>query len=125
MLPNAQLLAAQPQLPLVALLQSSDRYAARSEPSTPSLFARALTLSAPCVGVLRKSLHAYVTMPMRTSSAAPSTSLDLRSVFMVGPLEGGADADGDCPAGRIDPDVDVPELIPDVARRPGEGARRQ
>src|SRR6266566_6755294 len=125
MLANAQLLAAHPQLPLVALLQSSDRYSAISDPSTPALVARAFSSSVPCAGVSRKFLHAYVIAPIKANTAAPSTSLDLSKFFIVEPLEGGADPDRECPVGRIDSDINVAELIPDVTRRAREGPRRQ
>src|SRR5207249_890813 len=88
MLPNGQLLAAHPQLPLVALLQSSERYVAISAPSTPILLVNAFTSNVPCAGVSRKPLHAYAAAPRTTTAAAaPSTSRDLSDVFIVpGPL---------------------------------------
>src|SRR5882672_8489104 len=96
-----------------------------SAPSTPLLVAKAFSSNVPCAGVLRKSLHAYMTPASKASNAVPSTSLDLSNVFIVSPLECGAETDRERPAGRIHSYVNIAELVPDVAGGPGEGPRRQ
>src|SRR6266850_680541 len=96
-----------------------------SAPSTPLLVAKAFSSNVPCAGVLRKSLHAYSTLADKASNAVPSTSLDLSNVFIVSPLECGAETDSERSAARIDTDVDVAELVADVAGCSGERPRRQ
>ena len=54
------MLAAQPHEPAELLLQSSDRYAAISAPSTPAGVASETSSTAPCGGTSRKPLQAKV-----------------------------------------------------------------
>jgi hypothetical protein len=84
-LPHTQLLAAHPQLGLVAVVQSRVRYAAMSVPSTPLLVTSAVSSRVPWAGVSRKSEQLYVTAPASTTSAVPPTSFHRKSVFIVGP----------------------------------------
>src|SRR2546426_12330155 len=84
MLPNGQLLAAHPQLPLVALLQSSEGYVAISAPSTPILLVNAFTSNVPCGAAFRKTLHADGAAPRPTATAgAPRTQRGLSDVFIL------------------------------------------
>src|SRR2546423_15526075 len=72
-LPKAQLLAAQPQLLLVLAVQSSVRYAAMSDPSTPVGFASVFASNAPCGSDAedRKSLQPYTVAVARITNAVP------------------------------------------------------
>src|SRR6267378_2421076 len=131
MSPNVQLLAAHPHDP-TASEQSSMRYVAISEPSTPACVRSAFASSVPCAGVSRKFLHAYVMTPRRAKHAVPSTSLDLSNVFIVpsprekdDPLECGADAHGNRSVARINALIDAACLVADIARRAEDRDRRQ
>ena len=70
-LPHTQLLAAHPHEPAELLLQSSDRYAAMREPSTPAFDSSDGCSTAPWAGMSRKSLQAYASPAATVTPAIP------------------------------------------------------
>src|SRR6266478_5942519 len=128
MLPHTQLLAAHPQpKSSVWSVQSSVRYAAMRDPSTPARFASVVEFNVPCgaAALLRKSLQPYRKAIARISTAAPRSSgfLDTVVIFVYSlgkgeSLERGDYADAEYSVGRIHPDVNTQELIPNIARCP-------
>src|SRR5258706_9046632 len=97
------------------------------DPSTPARFASVVEFNVPCgaAALLRKSLQPYRKAIARISTAAPRSSgfLDTVVIFVYSlgkgeSLERGDYADAEYSVGRIHPDVNTQELIPNIARCP-------
>src|SRR5882724_3846010 len=75
-LDHTQLLAAHPQFALVAVVQSSVRYAAMSVPSTPPRLASVCSFKTPCGSAAsdKKFLQPYSVAVARLSDAVPTSN---------------------------------------------------
>src|SRR6266516_3543207 len=131
-LPHTQLLAAHPHEPAELLLQSSDRYAAMREPSTPALTPATAAQRRPGRGCpenpCKRTRARRLPSRPRSRKAVGSDfacSSSSRPLNKDESLERGRNADGERPVARIRALVDPPELVPDVAGGPDGVPGRQ